>query len=64
MDSRFSCMAAAMERLSLDILRAVKNILGCGSVWDLLSHTDVSWTLYDYNLNLEQEMRNLACGDQ
>ena len=48
MDSRFSCMAAVMERLSLDISRAVKNIVGCGSVWDLLSHADVSWKLYDY----------------
>ena len=64
MGSRFSCMAARMEILSLDILQAVKNIVECGCVWNLLSHADVSWKLYDYNLNLEQEMRNLACGDQ
>ena len=30
--SRFSCMATGMERLSLDLLRAVKNIVGHGSV--------------------------------
>ena len=32
--SRFSCMATGMERLSLDLLGAVKNILGCESVWN------------------------------
>ena len=28
-------MAAGMKRLSLDLSRAVKNIVGCGSVWNL-----------------------------
>ena len=35
MDSRFSCMVAGMERLSLDLSEAVKNIVGCGSVSNL-----------------------------
>ena len=35
MGSRFSCVAAGMERLSLDHLKDVKNIVGCGSVWNL-----------------------------
>ena len=35
LDSRFSCMAARMGRLSFDLLEAVKNVVGCGSVWDL-----------------------------
>ena len=35
LDSRFSCVVAWMERLSLDLLQAVKNIVGCGSVWNL-----------------------------
>ena len=30
--SRFSSMVAGMERLSLDLSRAVKNIVRCGSV--------------------------------
>ena len=37
MGSRFSCEVAGMERLSLDLLRAVKNKVGCGSVWNLQS---------------------------
>ena len=48
MGSGFSCTAAGMGRLSLDISQAVKNIVGCGSVWNLLSQADVSWKLYDY----------------
>ena len=35
LDSRFSCMAARMGRLSFDLLEAVKNVVGCGSVWVL-----------------------------
>ena len=35
LDSRFYCMAAGMKRLSLDLSRVVKNIVGCGSVWNL-----------------------------
>ena len=35
MGSKFSCVAAGMERLSLDLSRVVKNIVGCGSVWNL-----------------------------
>ena len=35
MGSRFSCVAVGMERLSLDLSQAVKNIVGCGSVWNL-----------------------------
>ena len=50
MGSRFFCVAAGMERLSLDLLRAVKNIVGCGSVWNLQSHADVRWKLYDYTI--------------
>ena len=38
MDSRFSCVAAGMERLPLDILRAAKKNVpwkwGVGSVWN------------------------------
>ena len=30
--SRFSCVPAGMKRHSLDLLQAVKNIVGCGSV--------------------------------
>ena len=32
---KISCVAAGMERLSLDLPRAVKNIVGCESVWKL-----------------------------
>ena len=35
LDSKFSCMAAGIERLSFDLLEAVKNVMGCGNVWDL-----------------------------
>ena len=35
MDSRFSCVSVGMERLSLDLLLAVKNIVLHGSVWNL-----------------------------
>ena len=35
MDSIFFYVAAGMERLSLDLLRAVENIAGCRSVWNL-----------------------------
>ena len=35
MGSRISCVAARMERLSLDLPRAAKNIMGCGSLWNL-----------------------------
>ena len=35
LDSRLSCVAAGMERLSPDLLQAVKNVVGCGRVWDL-----------------------------
>ena len=48
MGSRFSFVAAGMERLSLDLSQPVKKIAGCGSVWDLQSHADVRWKLYDY----------------
>ena len=34
MGSRFSYVATAMERLSLDLVQAVKNIVGCWSVWN------------------------------
>ena len=64
MGSRFSSVAAEMERLTLNLLQAVKNIVGCGNVWNLQSHTDTRWKLYDYSFNWEQEMRNLAGGDQ
>ena len=32
---RFPCVPAGMERHSSDFLRAVKNIVGCESVWNL-----------------------------
>ena len=35
MGSRFSCVAARMEKLSLDLPRAAKNIMRCGSLWNL-----------------------------
>ena len=35
MGSRFSCVSVEIERLSLDLSVAVKNIVGCGSVWNL-----------------------------
>ena len=35
LDARFFCVAAGMERLSPDLLQAVKNVVGRGSVWDL-----------------------------
>ena len=35
LDSRFSCVAAGMERLSLDLSRVAKNIVGCRNVWKL-----------------------------
>lgn len=35
MGSRFSCVSVEMERLSLDLSVAVKNIVGRGSVWNL-----------------------------
>ena len=35
LDSRFSCVAAEMQRLSLDFSQAVKNMMGYGSVWYL-----------------------------
>ena len=35
MDSRFSCVSVGMERLSLDLPVAVKNIVWHGSVWNL-----------------------------
>ena len=34
MGGRFSCVPAGMERYSLDLPRAVKNIVGCESVWN------------------------------
>ena len=34
MGQRFSCMPTGMERHSLDLLQAVKNIMGCESVWN------------------------------
>ena len=43
-----SFVAAGMGRLSLDLLQPVKNIVGYGSVWNLQSHADVRWKLYDY----------------
>ena len=41
LDSKFSCVAEGMERLSLDLLQVVKNIMGCGSVWNLQSQAGV-----------------------
>ena len=35
LDSRFSCMAAGMERFSFDLLQVVKIVVGCGNKWDL-----------------------------
>ena len=35
MGSRFSCVFVEIERLSLDLSVAVKNIVGRGSVWNL-----------------------------
>ena len=35
MGSRFSCMAAEMERHFLDLPQAVKNRVGCGNVQSL-----------------------------
>ena len=32
LDSRFSCMVAGMERLSLNLSRDVKYMMGCGNV--------------------------------
>ena len=65
MGSRFSWVALGMEKLSSDLLRAVKNIVGCESFRNFLT---ASWCkvkiVWLYNLKVEQGMRNLACGDQ
>ena len=34
MSSRFSCVATGIRRLSLDFEQAVKNLVGCASVWN------------------------------
>ena len=34
MCSRYSCVAAGIETFSLDLMQAVKNVVGCGSVCD------------------------------
>ena len=35
LNSGFSCVAAGMERPSLDLSRALINIMRCRSVWNL-----------------------------
>ena len=60
MCSRFSCVSAGMERLSLDLTEAVKIVAGCGSVWNSWSQTELSWKLNDFTIL----MKSLACGDQ
>ena len=32
--SRHSCVTPGMERFSSDLMQAVKNVAGCGSVWN------------------------------
>ena len=34
MCSRYFCVAAGMGRFFLDLTEAVKNVAGCGSVWN------------------------------
>ena len=72
---RFSCVISGMDRFSLDLPRAVKSrecTLGvrCGGVLRSWVHgicncrlikSEILWI---YNLDLEQTMRNLTCGDQ
>ena len=41
MCSRFSCVAAGMERFFLDLMEAVKNGAGCGSVWNSKLQTEL-----------------------
>ena len=60
---RFSCVPAGMERHSLDLLRAVKNIVGCENVEFVIESWCGVKIVWLYNIKLEQEMRNLACGD-
>ena len=35
MGSRCSCVVAGMKKLPLDLTQVVKNMVGCGSVWNL-----------------------------
>ena len=35
MCSRYFGMAAGIERLSVDLMQTVRNVAGCGSVWNL-----------------------------
>ena len=35
MCSRYFGMVAGMERFSVDLTQAVRNVAGCGSVWNL-----------------------------
>ena len=45
MCSRYFGMVAGMERFSVDLTQAVRNVAGCGSVWNLWSQTDLRWKL-------------------
>ena len=40
LDSRLSCVAAGMERLSSDLLQAVKNMVG---VWECVGFVVAGW---------------------
>ena len=45
MCSRYFCVAAGMEKFSLDLTQAVRNVAGCGNVWNSWSQTDLRWKL-------------------
>ena len=75
MDSRFSCVTPGMEKFSLDLPWAVENRecaleVGCGGVFrswvrGICNYNMIQGeNLWLYKLQLEQAMRNLACGDQ
>ena len=41
MCSRYFCVTAGMERFSLDLTQAVRNVAGCEGVWNSSSQTDL-----------------------
>ena len=45
MCSRYFGMAAGMERFSVDLTQTVRNVAGCGSVWNSWLQTDLRWKL-------------------
>ena len=54
-----------MKRLFLDLTQDIENKMVCGSVWDLKSQAELTVkTAWPYNVNVDQEMKHFACGDQ